>query len=174
MMWCRDFNRHHPLWDKERNSHLLTAGASTTTQPLITLLEDFNMVMLLPKGIPMLQSMVTKNWTRVDNVFAMHNTKHLMVACNTDPRQRGPGTDHVPVLTTLDLEIPAAAAISHRNFRAADWLKFRQMLMDQLDNIPGPCALLNELQFQGAVSDLTMALQEAIEHVVPLSKPSPH
>ena len=64
MMWCGDFNRHHPLWDEERNGHLLTAGASTTAQPLITLLEDFNMVMLLPKGLPMLQSMVTKNWTR--------------------------------------------------------------------------------------------------------------
>ena len=174
MMWCRDFNQHHPLWDEERNGHLLTAGASATVQPLIALLEDFNMVMLLPKGLLMLQSMVTKNWTRVDNVFAMHNTEHLVVTCDTDPRQWGPGTDHVPVLTTLDLEIPAAAAMSRRNFRAADWLKFRQTLMDQLDNIPGLRTLLNELQFQGAVSDLTTALQAAIEHVVPLSKPSLH
>ena len=155
-------------------THLLTAGASTTAQPLIALLEDFNMVMPLPKGIPMLQSMVTKNWTRVDNVFAMHHTEHLMVACNTDPRQRAPGTDHVPVLTTLDLEILAAAAISRRNFRAADWSKFHQTLTDQLDNIPGPRTLLNESQFQEAVSDLTTALQAAIEHTVPLSKPSPH
>ena len=127
--------------------------------------------MLLPKGIPTLQSMVTKNWTRVDNVFATHNTEHLVVACNTDPRQQGPGTDHVPVLTTLDLEIPAVVAISRRNFRAADWSKFRQMLTH---NIPGLHALLNELQFQEVVSDLMMALQVAIEHAVPLSKPSPH
>ena len=132
------------------------------------------MVMLLLKGIPTLQTMVTKNWTRVDNVFAMHNTEHLVVACNTDPRQRGPGTDHVPVLTTLDLEIPAAAAISRRNFRAVDWSKFRQMLTDQLDKIPGPRTLLNESQFQEVVDDLMTALQAAIEHAVPLSKPSPH
>ena len=99
MMWCEDFNWHHPLWDEERNGHLLMAGASAAAQPLIALLEDFNMVMLILKGIPTLQSMVTKNWTRVDNVFAMHNTEHLVVACDTDPRQRGPGTDHVLVLT---------------------------------------------------------------------------
>ena len=174
MMWCGDFNRHHPLWDKERNGHLLMAGASAAAQPLIALLEDFNMVMLILKGIPTLQSMVTKNWTRVDNVFATHNTEHLVVACNTDPRQRGPGTDHVLVLTTLDLEILVVAAISCRNFRAADLLKFCQTLTDQLDNILGPRALLNKSQFQGAVSNLTTALQVAIEHAVPLSKPSPH
>ena len=106
--------------------------------------------------------------------FPTHNTEHLVVACNTDPRQWGPGTDHVPVLTTLDLEIPAVAATSHSNFRATDWSKFRQTLMDQLVTILGPCALLNKLQFQGAVSDLMMALQATIKHAVPLSKPSPH
>ena len=132
MMWCGDFNQHHPLWDEERNGHLLMAGVSTTAQPLIALLEDFNMVMLLLKGLPMLQSMVTTNWTRVDNVFATHNTEPLVVACNTDPRQQGPGTDHVLVLTTLDLKIlVAAAAMSHRNFRAAD-------LAEVSPNINGP------------------------------------
>ena len=73
IMWCRDFNWHHSLWDEESNGHLLMAGASATAQPLIALLEDFDMVILLPKGIPVLQSMVTKNWTRVDNVFTTHN-----------------------------------------------------------------------------------------------------
>ena len=51
------------------------AGMSFATQPLIDLLDDHNMVMLLPKGIPTLQSMAMKNWTRVDNVFATQNTE---------------------------------------------------------------------------------------------------
>ena len=129
MMWCGDFNWHHLLWDEERNSHLLMAGASTAMQPLITLLEDHNMVMLLPKWIPTLQSMSTKNWTRVDSVFATHNTEPLIVVCDTDPRQWGPGTDHIPVLTTLDLKIPMAVVASHKNYRAEDWPKFRNALM---------------------------------------------
>ena len=82
---------------------------SAATQPLIDLLEDYDMVMLLPKDIPMLQSMATKNWTRVDNVFATHNTEHLVVVCDTNPRLCGPGTDHVPILMTLDLEVLAGA-----------------------------------------------------------------
>ena len=83
---------------------------SAAAQPLIDLLEDYDMIMLLPKNIPTLQSMATKNWTRVDNVFATQGTEHLVVACDTDPRLWGPGTDHVPILTTLDLEVPAVAA----------------------------------------------------------------
>ena len=27
MFWLGDFNRHHPMWDEEWNSHLLTAAA---------------------------------------------------------------------------------------------------------------------------------------------------
>ena len=71
MIWCGDFNRHHTMWDEERNHHLFTASATVEAQILISLLADFNMVMVLPQGIPMLQAMSTKNWTRVYNVFIM-------------------------------------------------------------------------------------------------------
>ena len=97
---------------------------SAAVQPLIDLLEDYNMAMLLPKDIPMLQSMATKNWTRVDSVFATHNVECLVVVCDTDPRLHGPGTDHVPILMTLDLEVPAGVIENRRNFRATDWSKF--------------------------------------------------
>jgi len=30
------------------------------------------MAMLLPKGIPTLEAMVTKNWTHPDNIFTVH------------------------------------------------------------------------------------------------------
>ena len=157
MIWCRDFNRHHPLWDEEQNSHLFRAGTSSAAQPLIYLLEDHNMVMLLPKGILTLQSMAMKNWTRVDNVFATQNTEHLVVICDMDPRQRGPGTDHVPVLMTLDLEVPAAVAESRRNYRAMEWPKFREALAECLTTILGPGALVDEAQFQRAIDNLTSA-----------------
>ena len=174
MMWCGDFNWHHPLWDEEWNSHLFTSGTSSAAQPLIDMLEDYNMVMLLPKGIPTLQSMAMKNWTRVDNVFTTQNTENSMVICDTDPRQPGPGTDHVPVLTTLDLDVPTAAIKSRRNYRAMEWPKFREELVEQLAAIPGPGVLIDETQYQKAVNNLTAALQTAIEWAVPLSKTSPH
>ena len=36
---------------------------------LIWMAADYNMEMVLPKGIPTLEAMVMKNWTRPDNVF---------------------------------------------------------------------------------------------------------
>ena len=174
MLWCRDFNRHHLLWDEERNSHLFMASASLATQTLMTLMEDYNMVMLLSKGTPTLQSMATKNWTRVDNVFATANMEDLVVVCDMDQRQRGPGTDHVPVLTTLDISVPKAEEERRNNFRNTDWDKFRSELEAQLCLIPGPCALTNESQYQRAIEELTTALQKTIDAMVPRLRPLPH
>ena len=118
--------------------------------------------------------MAMENWTRVDNVSAMHNMGCLVVVCDTDPRLRGPGTDHVPILMTLDLEVPARVIETRRNFRAMDWLKFQETLAEQLATMPDPCTLLNKAQFQRATDNLMAALQAAIKLTVPVSKPSPH
>jgi hypothetical protein len=61
------------------------------------------MVMALPKDIPTLEAMFTKNWAQPDNLFCSTNTEEMVTICDTDPRLRGPGTDHVPILTTLEL-----------------------------------------------------------------------
>ena len=63
MLWCGDFNWHHPLWDEDRNKHLFAVGAAAAVQPLLSLIEDYDMVMLLLKGILTMQLMATKNWT---------------------------------------------------------------------------------------------------------------
>ena len=94
MLWCGDFNHHHLLWDEEHNSHLFMESASLAVQLLMSLLEDYNMVMILPKNILTLQSLAMGNWTRVDNVFTTANTEELVVVCDTDLGLWGPGTDH--------------------------------------------------------------------------------
>jgi hypothetical protein len=60
MLWCGDFNRHHPLWDEERNHHLFTARALRDAEELLEKVTDYNMVMVLPKHIPTLEAKVTK------------------------------------------------------------------------------------------------------------------
>ena len=154
MVWCGDFNRHNLLWDEECNKHLLTASALSAAQLLISLLEDYDMVMVLLKGIPTLQSMSTGNWTRVDNMFITARMEGLVVVCDTDSRLRGPGMDHVPVLMTLDCAVPLQAAEECRNFCKADWDEFRKELAEQLCHILGPCVLPTDAQFQQAVNDL--------------------
>ena len=85
LIWCGDFNRHHAMWDEERNHHLFMASATTEAELLISLLAEFNMTMALPRGIPTLQAMNTKNWTRVDNVFTTENLAESLICCDTDP-----------------------------------------------------------------------------------------
>src|SRR3979490_1091384 len=105
------------MWDKERNHHLFTAEVTRAVEELISLLADYNMIMTLPKCLPTLQSMSTKNWTRVDNVFCTNNITDSIVTCDTAPGRRGPGTNHIPILTTLDIDIEVRNPEPFHNFR---------------------------------------------------------
>ena len=67
--WGSDFNWHHPMWDKDEDTHLFTAKALEDVGELINLLMDQEVVIPLPKGISTLKHMVTKWLSRPDNVF---------------------------------------------------------------------------------------------------------
>ena len=90
MLWCGNFNRHHPLWDEEQNHHLFTAAALWAADWLLEKVLAHGVLMILPKGTPTLEAKVTKNWTRPDNVFCSVNAVELVV-CDTDLCLRGPG-----------------------------------------------------------------------------------
>jgi hypothetical protein len=73
------------------------------------------MEMMLPKGLPTLEVMSTKNWTRPDNVFCSANLVDKIIRCDTDPSRRGPGADHVPIVTTVELPITQTGSNPLRN-----------------------------------------------------------
>ena len=43
IIWLGDLNRHHPLWDEERNAHLFTKAALEAAQPLIDMISIHDM-----------------------------------------------------------------------------------------------------------------------------------
>src|SRR3981189_178279 len=174
MIWCGDFNRHHPLWDEDRNGHLFTPAALEEAHILIEIIADHNMVMTLPKDLPTLQAMNTGNWTRPNNVFTSANLENYLVRCDTDPRLRGPGTDHVPILTIIDLPLERKPSPASPNFRMTDWKDFKEELAIRLTDIPLPTSLTTEDKFQAAVNNLTSTLQDVIRTTVPVSRPCPH
>jgi endonuclease/exonuclease/phosphatase family metal-dependent hydrolase len=45
MIWAGDFNRHHPLWDDDEDTHLFTREATRNAEAFIELLADFDMQM---------------------------------------------------------------------------------------------------------------------------------
>jgi len=142
---------------------------------LLDLVADYGMVQALPKDIPTLQSSSTRNWTRPDNVFCMEHTSQLLVSCNTAPERRGPKTDHLPVLTTLDMSIPVSSENPPWNYRSVDWDKFNSTLKDTLTRVAGPPRILETAEeFQQAARKLDSVLRQTVESTVPKTKPHPH
>lgn len=79
MIWAGDFNRHHPLWDENRNKHLFTHENLTKAQIIIDMQVKYNMSQVLPKGIPMLIATNSGNHTRPDNVFVSERLENQVL-----------------------------------------------------------------------------------------------
>jgi len=174
MVWLGDFNRHHPLWDEERNNHLFTTAALALSQKILDLLADYGMTQTLPKDTPTLQASSTGNWTRPDNVFCTEHTSEYLALCNTDPDNRGPNTDHLLILTKLDLAVSATPSLPTLNYREVDWKKFNNKLKAELSQI-GPSRLLaTREEFQEAARGLEGALRNTVAEEVPKTRPHPH
>jgi hypothetical protein len=173
MMWAGDFNRHHPLWDKDEDVHLFTGQAMRSAEGLIRLLADYEMEMILPKGVPTLQHMVTKRYSRPDNVFSTSGLQDLVIKCETEPATRPTSTDHFPITTHILLPQERLNTPPSFNFRETDWEEFRTKLKPRLQFSPDKPVINNREELNAAVSDLTQALQETIQEVVKRSKPRP-
>ena len=142
IIWCGDFNRHHAMWDKERNHHLFTVSALLAANELILYIVGFGLVMTLPKGTPTLQAMATNNWTCIDNVFMSEDLVGLLVHCDTAPNLHGPGTNHMPpVHTIINTGIPQIMPEPYRDYWTVAWKAFREDLSQQLASIPKPQVL---------------------------------
>ena len=132
------------------------------------------MMMALPKDIPTLELMAMKNWTRPDNVFCTPGLMDKLIFCVTELQLRGPGTDHVPILTKLELPVDRAKSPPTCSFRDVDWESFCKALKTNLLDIPGPDPIGSEEGLNTAVVDLTQAIQDAIGTTILFTCPSPH
>ena len=66
MLWLGDFNRHHPLWEEDKNCRLFNPLA--LIDPLIDLISKYDMILTLPLGIPTYET-ANRNWTRPDSIW---------------------------------------------------------------------------------------------------------
>jgi ribonuclease HI/endonuclease/exonuclease/phosphatase family metal-dependent hydrolase len=173
MVWAGDFNRHHPLWDDDEDVHLFTRQALRDAEGLIGLLADYEMQMVLPKGIPTLRHMRTKKYSRPDNVFSTPGLQDFVVKCEVDAALKPTSTDHFPVLTHIQLPQERINTPPSFNFRETDWDEFRRKLKPRLRRSPDKPVITNAEQLNKAVESLTQALQETIQEVVKRSRPRP-
>ena len=166
-----DFNRHHSWWEDESNTHLTTGEA--LIQPLLDMIHRFDLRMALPPNIPTLQALSTGNWTCPDNVWCANHTSDLFIQCDTNPGLRGPNTDHLPILSILDLPPTCNTPKSTRNFHTTDWKDFTDHLKTLLSNSETR-KLTSVTEFRSALDTINAALQSTIEAKVLVNKPFPH
>lgn len=170
IFWLGDFNRHHPHWDNVDDTRLFTKDAIKAAEILIEATAEAGLEMALPSGIPTHVHNVTKLWTRLDQVFITEHSLELINSCDTAASKRGINTDHLPILTTLNLAATLSEESITHNFRDVDWEEFNKELSRQLATASPVVTINTRRQLTSACDTLTKAIQETISKVVPRSR----
>lgn len=174
VLWLGDFNRHHPLWDEERNVHLFTKATLEAAQPLIDMISEHDIHMVLPKDIPTLEACLTKNFTRVNNIFCTENLIDCVISCNTYPHWCPQKTDHLLVISVLEIELEEAIQITKFNYRSMDWEEFRKSLENNLAEMLVVEEITSEEDLYDHIAKLNSAIKATFKDQVPLNKLSPY
>ena len=167
IIWMGDFNRHHPHWDNPTDTRLFTKTAISNAEILISAVAGLGMDLALPSSIPTHLHNVSKKWTRLDQVFISEDHLDSIVTCDTLRDTPGINTDHLPILTTLDLNLTRAPKTSPRNFRNVDWESFEKAFTARIDRAGPPTRIRSPVELNNACRELTEALQETISAEVP-------
>ena len=128
MIWAGDFNRHHPLWDHDKDIHLFTWQATRRAEGLIELLAKYEMQMVLPKGLLTLQHMRLKRYSWPDNLFTSPGIQDQITKCEVDPASRPTSTDHFSIVTHVLLPQERIITSPSYSFRDTDWDNYRKNL----------------------------------------------
>ena len=173
LIWAGDFNRHHPLWDDDKDTHLFTRQALRNADGIINLMAEHDMVMTLPKGIPTLQHMRTKRYSRPDNFFCTASLQQYVTKCEVQARDRPVSTDHFPIITHIDLPQSRILPDLSHNFKTADWDEFNKALATKLDGLPRPQPVTDLQQLGALCEGLTSAIQKTISEKITRSTAKP-
>ena len=121
----------------------------------------------LPPGIPTHLHNVSKKWTRLDQVFISEDFIDTVLICEALTDFPGINTDHLPILTSLDLELARAPSNPPKNFRNVDWEEFEKSLGAKMDKLPPLTDIKTPSELNNACSKLTEAIQATINDKVP-------
>ena len=174
IIWLGDFNRHHPLWDDEWNTHLFMRSNLNEAQISINATINYNLQITLPKSLPTLIAMLTGNYTRTDNVFMSSTLTERLITCTTVPEDQPAKSNHFPIDTTLELKVHTTENKQKFNFHETDWKIFSELLESKLQEAILHATPHSHQHFCLVLLSLTNAIMETTESIVPKTKPSPY
>ena len=172
MIWLGDFNKHHPLWDAPEDTHLFTPVNLNSASILLMLLEDHNIEMALPAGIPTIKVFCTGHYSHPDNVFGSADLLSSFTECNTYPHLKPACTDHLPVHGVINITPERTTPPPFHNWQAVDWDEYRTKLTLNVQKLSDPHPLADKDDFNLIFSMLMTAIQNVTEHSTPRTKPS--
>ena len=152
-----NFNLHHPLWNPaDYNTH------DREAEDLIDIMATNGLDLILPAG--------TITFPRFDLVWGNARmegkVQRCQVAYNYDH-----SSDHLPIITTLDLKPEKMEELPKYNFEKTNWELLKAKIIEFLPpitNEPASPAMVDKL-----AEDLTAALAKAIEYMTPRRRISP-
>jgi endonuclease/exonuclease/phosphatase family metal-dependent hydrolase len=174
MLWLGDFNRHHPMWDAPSDIRLFTQEALDKAEKLIKVVADAGLELALPPHMPTHRHNVTKRWTRLDQVFLSDHSMDALVTCEAKLNENLIRTDHVPIITELDLSVTRAPTRHCANFKEVDWDKFRADLRARLPLLGPAIPITSQQALTEECGKLTLTIQKTIDTEVPEVEICPH
>ena len=93
--------------------------------------------------------------------------------CETHHHERGLNTDHIPIVTKLDITLNRMQEMATKNFRNVNWEKFREHLQNKLATFGIPTTIKDQVSLNKECKRLTTVLQESIDTMVPTSDVCP-
>jgi ribonuclease HI len=162
-----DFNLHHPLWS---TVHRYANQGSAATQPLLAIIEDFQLRLLTVPGT------TTHRWkngeTTIDLTFGSEDVASRTVYCRVDT-SRDCDSDHLPIATAITWDWQAAIPVRKRVWTKTNLARLRQTVKDQLPPNLTVSQLGNSQSIDEHVNSIINALQNGIDASTPWSNPSP-
>ena len=155
-----DYNLHHPEWN---SGNIFKQEAAS--EDLIRLAAKWNLLMATQKGIPTRR--VKNSESTIDLTFMQPELFDALLACDVREDLHH-GSDHLPVVATIELEVEEVVAQPRRAWKTADPEKVAKAAAEINLGIP-------ELRTTEAVDqyleDIIHGFNQVIEKAVPLAKP---
>lgn len=169
-----DFNWHHSTWETRRNAHLTSQDC--LLNPLLDLIVNMHLEMVLPRDIPTLEARNTGNWTCPDNVWRCADSPSPFITCNVRSGLQPVYTDHLPIVSTLDLTYTLTAHQVRFNFKEVDWDTFQERLIINLGTTltTDLSGITDTATLEEGTNQLFKSITNTIQEVVPQAKISPH
>ncbi|OOQ86154.1 putative reverse transcriptase [Penicillium brasilianum] len=157
-----DFNLHHPVWGGD------AAPRDARAEDLLDLMESVGLDSWLAPGTITRDQAGSRS--TIDLVLASYSLREQMLACEVDQSVHA-DSDHLPVLTLLEINVPEAAdPIKRRNWKAMDVEKFRTFvsanLQDWMRQVTSP------QDIDRAINHLINITNQAAQKSTPWARPS--